>query len=121
MAPRLHSLGREYDDIEIVVTATRSMLWDVIDAAGGVERAIDALRSSITQAETTHAVFIAESDPTFPTGIMDPRTEDAWYSVEELLMWARPPWMIGFDVEDPGAYPIKVLSWLLLKDHVVTL
>jgi hypothetical protein len=78
------------DDDSICFEATRSLLDDVVDAAGGVERALDRLHESIDQVRVFHASAVEQHGQlTEGTGLGGPAAEDAWYAIEELLVWAR--------------------------------
>ena len=67
-----------------------TLLPDVVDAAGGVERAHGRLHEAMALVQAAygraHAQFGEMPDGTH---LADPSIEDAWYTIEELLVWAR--------------------------------
>ena len=82
---------RDVDENAICYEATRSLLPDVLDAAGGVEganirlhQAMERAATAYTNGQTTAGLALPEG-----SGVQDPATEDAWYSIEELMFWAR--------------------------------
>jgi hypothetical protein len=86
----LSRAGRPLDDDRILYHATCTLLPDVVDAAGGVERAHARLHQAMALAQETlirwSSTLGEERDG---AGMGDPSVEDAWYTVEELLVWAR--------------------------------
>ena len=73
----------------ICFEATRSLLDDVVDAAGGAERALDRLHDSIDRARVFYASFVKQQGQLMEgSGLGGPASEDAWYAIEELLVWA---------------------------------
>jgi hypothetical protein len=78
------------DDESVLFEATHTLVLDVVDAAGGVEQAHQRLQKGI---ETAHEAMAHWSSSTGglkeDTHISDPTVEAAWYSLEELLVWAR--------------------------------
>jgi hypothetical protein len=86
----LQRRGRECDDDTIVYEATQELLRGVIDAAGGVERSWTRLHEAVQRANEAGAQLVV------PDGAADqgqffahPAMEDAWYSLEEMFVWAR--------------------------------
>ena len=77
------------DDDDICVEATRSLLMDVLDAAGGVEGANIRIHEAMARVEFEHRGEIGSSTLTNLRGVQHPATEQAWYSVEELMFWSR--------------------------------
>ena len=79
------------DDDAICYEATRSLLPDVLDAAGGVEGANMRLHQAMERAATAYPNGQTTSGIALPegSGVQDPATEDAWYRIEELMFWAR--------------------------------
>ena len=79
--------GRPFDDDSILFDATSSLVDDVVDAAGGVEQAHQRLHLAV---DAVH-VSVAQWSIATPEGIglSDPTIEAAWYTLEELLVWAR--------------------------------
>ena len=66
------------DDDSICFEATRSLLDDVVDAAGGVERALDRLHESIDQARVVYARAVEQHGELMEGGgLSGPSTEDA--------------------------------------------
>src|SRR5260370_15231322 len=54
IADALKRVGRTYDDDDILYHATRSQLMDVVDAAGGIERAHARFHQSMTLAQEAY-------------------------------------------------------------------
>jgi hypothetical protein len=86
----LSRTGRPLDDEIILYHATSTLLLDVVDAAGGVERAHARLHEAMALAQETWIRWSSSlGEERDGAGMTDPSVEDAWYSVEELLVWAR--------------------------------
>lgn len=82
--------GRSFDDDTLLFEATRSLLADVVDSAGGVEGAVVRLHNAIELAQERYVHYSAQLRPlTDGGGFIDPSVEDAWYALEETLVWAR--------------------------------
>lgn len=81
-------IGRPFDDDDLLYYATRTLLTDVVDAAGGVERAYDRLRQAMERAQAKSEEWASQSGRPFPenAGMSDGSVEDAWYSAEELII-----------------------------------
>jgi hypothetical protein len=78
------------DDDSILFEATGSLVLDIVDAAGGVEQAHQRLHRAMDVVHETLARWSAEVDWLREgMGITDPSVEAVWYTVEELLVWAR--------------------------------
>lgn len=84
-------IGRPFDNDNLLYYATRTLLTDVVDAAGGVERAYDRLRQAMECAQARSEEWASQSGRPFPenAGMSDGSVEDAWYSTEELIIWTR--------------------------------
>lgn len=84
-------IGRPFDDDDLLYYATRTLLTDVVDAAGGVERAYERFRQAMARAQETSEEWARQHGSSFSenTGISDGSPEDAWYSIEELIIWTR--------------------------------
>ncbi|WP_410671957.1 hypothetical protein [Amycolatopsis sp. cmx-4-68] len=83
--------GKPLDDDAILYEATRSLLADVVDAAGGAEQAHQRFRDAVEAIKAQVARW-ADSDSSVLSdgmGLVDPTVEAAWYALEELLVWAR--------------------------------
>jgi hypothetical protein len=90
IAAALRRADRPIDDELVLYEATRSLLPDVVDAAGGVERSHEHLHEAMVRAQETYIQWRSQ----FPElgdfdGMSDPSIEDAWHAVEQLLVWAR--------------------------------
>ncbi|MEU4536202.1 hypothetical protein AB0G15_15190 [Streptosporangium sp. NPDC023825] len=85
----LDRLGRPHDPERIMFEVTRSLLDDVVDAAGGVERAYNRLYQAMEASREYWDRWKLRELAVPEPGIIDPRLEDAWYALEELLIWAR--------------------------------
>jgi len=84
----LRRAGRPFDDDSVLYVATSSLLSDVVDAAGGIEYANIRLHECLERAQDAHAGYsITHSLDDYY--ITDPDMEAAWYTVEELAVWAR--------------------------------
>jgi hypothetical protein len=90
IAAALRRAGHSFDDDLIVFHATQTLLLDVVDAAGGVERSYEQLHQAMARVHETYAQWLSQSPELGDwEGMADPSIEDAWYAVEELLVWAR--------------------------------
>jgi hypothetical protein len=79
---------RPFDDDSVLYQATSSLLFDVVDAAGGVEYANVRLHECIERAHNTYtSLFTAHGEAPGPHYMIN--MEEAWYTVEELVVWAR--------------------------------
>lgn len=79
------------DNNSILFEATRSLVLDVVDAAGGVEQAHERFRKAVEAVRETYLRWSAANPALFTEGggMSDPTVEAAWYALEELLIWAR--------------------------------
>jgi len=78
------------DDGLILSHATGSLLDDVVDAAGGVESAHARLHQAIVLVQETVMRWSSTlGEMSDGSEMTDPSIDDAWYTVEELLVWAR--------------------------------
>ncbi len=84
-------IGRAFDNDDLLYYATRTLLTDIVDAAGGVERSYERFRQSMARAQETCEEWERQNGRAFSedTGISDGSVEDAWYSIEELVIWTR--------------------------------
>jgi hypothetical protein len=100
IAAALRRSGLPFDDGMILFDATRSLLLDVVDAAGGVERSHTRLHQAMAHVQETWDRWQSQWQSTIGgrpesgelrdgMGMTDSSVEDAWYTVEELLVWAR--------------------------------
>jgi hypothetical protein len=86
----LRRAGRPIDDDSILFEATHTLVLDVVDAAGGVERSYRRLHQAMALAQETWTQWSSTlGEMPDGAGMSDPSVEDAWYTVEELLVWAR--------------------------------
>jgi hypothetical protein len=86
--------ARGLNDDEILSQVTKTLLWDVVDAAGGVLGAHERFTRSLALAQerytqTVQQVGIIEDAPDTTAWYGDPHLEEAWYSLEEMIFWAR--------------------------------
>jgi hypothetical protein len=88
--------SRGLNDDEILIEVTKTLLWDVVDAAGGVLGAHERFTQSLALAQerytqTAQEIDISEGtpEPNVRTFYGDVLLEDAWYSLEEMIVWAR--------------------------------
>lgn len=78
------------DDGLILSHATGSLLDDVVDAAGGAELAYARLHQAMALVQETVMRWSSTLDEMSDgADLTDPSIDDAWYTVEELLVWAR--------------------------------
>jgi hypothetical protein len=78
------------DDGLILSHATGSLLDDVVDAAGGVELAHARLHQAMALVQETVMRWSSTlGEMSDGTGMTHASIDDAWYTVEELLVWAR--------------------------------
>lgn len=86
----LNRTGRPFDEDSILFEATRSLLTDVVDAAGGLEASIARLHTALDRAQQQYREWSTTAGE-LPEGgaMMHPATEDAWYAFEESLIWGR--------------------------------
>lgn len=85
--------GRQVDEESVLSDATSTLLPDVVDAAGGIEHSLFDLTAAMERAQAVYDNLpgdLKERDlPPQGMGLNDPSLEDAWYSLEELIVWAR--------------------------------
>jgi hypothetical protein len=89
IAAALRRAGRPSDDDSILFDATHTLLPDVVDAAGGVERSHARLHQAMALVQETYVQWRSQLGDEDFDGMSDASVEDAWYAVEELLVWAR--------------------------------
>jgi hypothetical protein len=84
-------IGRPFDNDDLLYYATRTLLTDIVDAAGGVERAYERFRKSMACAQETCEDWERQNGHALSegTGLSDGSVEDAWYGLEELIIWTR--------------------------------
>jgi hypothetical protein len=85
---RLQELDRDPDGPALGSLLNRSLLVDVIAAAGGMEHSIENLRTAVAGVRNwleSNNIAAAES----AIWIGNPSAVDAWYSLANLLSWAR--------------------------------
>jgi hypothetical protein len=93
---RLSATGRPFDNDDVMYYVTRNLVMNVVDAAGGIERAHTRITEAMAAAQATYAQWqqqhLANNPnyvPSANTGMSDESVEDAWYSLEEMLIWTR--------------------------------
>jgi hypothetical protein len=90
IAASLNRSGRPFDEDSVLFQATFTLLDDVVDAAGGLEGSIMRLHTAMDRAQKQYIEWsTATGKPSEGDGMIDSTTEDAWYALEELLVWAR--------------------------------
>jgi hypothetical protein len=84
-------IGRPFDDDDLLYYATRTLLTDVVDAAGAVELAHDRFCQSMVRAQEVCEEWETNNGRAFSenAGMFNAPIENAWYSLEELIIWAR--------------------------------
>ena len=85
-----------FDDDDVLAEATFTLLQDVVDAAGGLEAAYKRFGVAVASAQQRLDKLVAETGfsmngPESELGwnFSDTTLEDAWYALEELIIWAR--------------------------------
>jgi hypothetical protein len=93
---RLRAQGRPADSDDVMYYVTRNLVTDVIDGAAGVEQAHIKLGEAMNKAQVTYDQWQQQyeaNDPSYvPSpnhGMTDESVEDAWYSLESMLIWTR--------------------------------
>jgi hypothetical protein len=81
--------GRTPDDDSILFEATRSLISDVVDAAGGAEYAHQRFCEAVDTVRETYVRWQRSFSMPEGSGLVDPSVEAAWYALEELIVWAR--------------------------------
>jgi hypothetical protein len=88
--------GRTFNDGDVLFEATFTLLKDVVDATGGLEAAHKRFIQAIAAAQDRLDRFIDDTgytksgpDPEFGWNFSDVTLEDAWYALEEMIIWAR--------------------------------
>ncbi|MGV9368018.1 hypothetical protein [Amycolatopsis sp. NPDC003731] len=83
--------GQPVDDDAIIYEATRSLLADVVDAAGGAEQAHQRFQDAVRAIGAQLAQWTESNSSTLTDGmgLGDPTVEAAWYALEEFLVWSR--------------------------------
>lgn len=88
--------GLPLGDDTVMADITLSLFRDVVDAAGGLERACMAFDTAVTALDEAYkdapprlGSDWVESDPVHGKFFSDGAAEDAWYALEEALVWAR--------------------------------
>jgi hypothetical protein len=86
----LQRSGKPVDEGTILFHATHSLLADVVDAAGGLEGAVTRLHKALDRAQE-QCIEWSTTTGELPEGggITNEATENAWYALEEALIWAR--------------------------------
>jgi len=88
----LNRAGRPSNDDVVLYEATHTLMLDVIEAAGGVESAYERFRRAMADTHATYLEWIKTAPPTADatkTRWALPELEDAWYALEDLLVWVR--------------------------------
>ena len=88
--------GRAFNNDDVLAEATFTLLRDVVDAAGGLEAAYKRFGLAVASAQERLHELVAKtgfskSDPEPELGwnFSDTTLEDAWYALEEMIIWAR--------------------------------
>jgi hypothetical protein len=90
IAAALRRAGRPANDESILSDATATLLNDVVDAAGGLEHSHARLHQAMALVQEIYVRWSSELGEIEDGGwLSDASMEDAWYTVEELLVWAR--------------------------------
>jgi hypothetical protein len=91
--------GRSFDDESVLADATMTLMGDVVQAAGGVECAYGRFRRGVELTRDRYEEWAAKVDSDLTTGpepehgtwFSDLPFEDAWYALEDMIVWARTP------------------------------
>jgi hypothetical protein len=88
--------GRAFDDDDVLAEATFTLLRDVVDAAGGLEAAYKRFGVAVASAQERLDKLVAKTgfsksspEPELGWNFSDTTLEDAWYALEEMIIWAR--------------------------------
>jgi len=81
--------GRDFDDDSVLADVTSTLIFDVVDAAGGVEGAFVRLEASLAEAQAILGRLSSTNRETDGAHLGGASVEDAWYALEEMLTWAR--------------------------------
>jgi hypothetical protein len=83
-------LGRTYDDLDVAYYTSRSLLWDVVHAAGAIEYTVGRIEaaSDAVQADAIEHALTAELEHT-PHGLRTLDVDDAYIEYANLLNWLR--------------------------------
>ena len=88
--------GRAFDDDDVLAEATFTLLRDVVDAAGGLEAAYKRFGVAVASAQERLDKLVAKTgfsksspEPEVGWNFSDTTLEDAWYALEEMIIWAR--------------------------------
>jgi hypothetical protein len=87
---KAEELGRVYDDRDVAYYTSRSLLWDVVHAAGAIEYTAGRIEaaSDAVQAYANERALTAESEHT-PHGLRTLQVDDAYIEYANLLNWLR--------------------------------
>lgn len=86
---RYAALGRKRTKRELAFDLSGNLVDDVLAAAGGIEHAIVALRSTIAELQEYCEVHTVAATPGIPHGVGHAAATDAWYEFANVLSWAR--------------------------------
>lgn len=83
--------GLPTDDDAVVADATRDLVIDLVDAAGGVKRAHGSLRRSAYEAQVGYECYVAGNPAAAGDGAYNDldHVENTWYFLEGMLVWVR--------------------------------
>jgi hypothetical protein len=86
----LKQAGVNSDDDAVLYDATASLLWDTINAAGGIEYAYLRFNNSLDELRQVCTEIVTERKRSLEgSGIVHPSVDATWYALEELLIWSR--------------------------------
>ena len=96
LADRMRALGRNYDDDDITFRLVDTLLDEVLNAAEAVERAHQAVHAHAAEAQSNANKYFAEfpdmitpPEPQIGSHWNDEAVTAAWYSIIDVLLWAR--------------------------------
>jgi hypothetical protein len=82
--------GLPTDDAAVLADATRDLVLDVIDAAGGMEWAYELPTQSMAEAQTEYDAYVRATSAAAGDGLWSkPQVEQAAYALDAMLAWAR--------------------------------
>jgi hypothetical protein len=83
-------LGRNYGDSDVAYYTSRTLLRDVLHAAGAIEYTVERIdgAAACVQAYAQKHSLASESDDS-PTGLICPEVDDVYIEYANLLNWLR--------------------------------
>jgi hypothetical protein len=83
------ALGRRRANNDLAVELSDHLLDDVLVAAGGVEHAIESLRSAVAELKGSVAEHGLQATTETALGLGHEAATEAWYAYADVISWAR--------------------------------